>query len=49
MTKLKTSYLRIIAMGFLLMITIGTVLLMLPIASKGGKGISFVDALFTTL
>lgn len=47
MTKLKTSYLRIIAMGFLLMITIGTVLLMLPIASKGGKGISFVDALFT--
>ena len=47
MTKLKTSYLRIIAMGFLLMITIGAVLLMLPIASKGGKGISFVDALFT--
>lgn len=47
MTKLKTSYLRIIAMGFLLMITIGTVLLMLPISSKGGKGISFVDALFT--
>lgn len=47
MTKMKTSYLRIIAMGFLLMITIGTVLLMLPIASKGGKGISFVDALFT--
>lgn len=47
MAKLKTSYLRIIAMGFLLMITIGTVLLMLPIASKEGKGISFVDALFT--
>lgn len=47
MTKMKTSYLRIIAMGFLLMITIGTVLLILPIASKGGKGISFVDALFT--
>ena len=47
MTRLKTSYLRLIALGFLLMIMLGTILLMLPIASRDGKGISFVDALFT--
>lgn len=47
MTRLKTSYLRLIALGFLLMIMLGTILLMLPISSRDGKGISFVDALFT--
>lgn len=39
---------QILVLGFLLIITIGTVLLMLPISSKSGESVGFVDALFTT-
>ncbi len=38
---------RILAVGFALMILFGGILLWLPIASRGGQGISFLDALFT--
>ena len=46
-TKLKTSYVRLIATGFLLMILVGTCLLMLPCATRSGESTSFLDALFT--
>lgn len=39
---------RMIAAGFLIIIMIGTALLMLPAASADGRGISFVDSLFTS-
>lgn len=38
---------RILALGFLLMICAGTLLLSLPFSSATGKSIPFVDALFT--
>lgn len=38
---------RILALGFLTMIGVGTILLSLPLSSATGKALSFVDALFT--
>lgn len=38
---------QIIAVGFLLLILFGTLLLMLPIATVNGQGASFIDSLFT--
>ncbi len=43
------SYARIIAIGFLCMIIIGTALLMLPIASADGRSAPFSEALFTAV
>lgn len=40
---------QVILLGFLMLIATGTVLLMLPIASNGPGGASFLDALFTTV
>ena len=40
---------RKIALGFLVIIFIGTVLLMLPVSSAGGESTNFVDALFTAV
>ena len=37
----------ILVLGFAAIITIGTLLLMLPIATEDGKGLPFIDALFT--
>lgn len=45
--KRKLSHLQIIALGYLLMILTGTLLLMLPIASRSGTAAGFLDALFT--
>ena len=45
--KIKGSYVRLIAIGFALLILIGTVLLSLPIATKSGQGMGLIDALFT--
>lgn len=42
-----TSALRIIPVIFLIIIFMGTLLLMLPAASKSGEGTGFTDALFT--
>lgn len=39
---------RMIAAGFLIIILLGTVLLMMPVASADNTGISFVDSLFTS-
>ena len=38
---------QIIALGFLLLIMIGTLLLMLPVSSRQHGGASFSDCLFT--
>ena len=38
---------RMIAMGFVLLILIGTLLLMLPVSSRGHTGTGFSDCLFT--
>ena len=45
--KAKLSNVQIIALGFFIMILLGTGLLMLPIASAEPGGASFGDALFT--
>jgi len=47
--KRKFSQTRIIALGFITIIAIGTVLLMLPFASKSGESAGFVPALFTAV
>ncbi|MEA4911471.1 MAG: potassium transporter TrkG [Oscillospiraceae bacterium] len=48
MSKLKhMGYPALIALGFLILILTGTLLLMLPFASKDGHTIGFVNALFT--
>ena len=39
---------RMVVLGFLSIILLGTVLLMLPAASATGRGIPFVDSLFTS-
>lgn len=44
---LKMSHVQIIALGFFLIIMIGTALLMLPVSTKNGEGAAFLDALFT--
>ncbi len=41
------SYPKIVALGFILLIMIGTILLMLPIASRDNQSVGFIDALFT--
>ena len=38
---------RALALGFLAIILAGALLLMLPIANRGGRGLSFLDSLFT--
>ena len=39
---------RIIVLGFLIVILLGTILLMLPISINEGENVSFIDALFTS-
>lgn len=46
MTK-RLSRVQTIALGFLLIIAVGTVLLMLPAASRNGESAGFLNALFT--
>lgn len=43
----KLTYVRIIAMGYMLVIVAGTLLLMLPAASSNGESTDFLSALFT--
>ena len=45
--KAKLSSVQIIALGFFIMIALGTALLMLPLSSRAPGGASFLDALFT--
>ncbi len=41
------SYPKIVALGFILLIALGTILLMLPIASRNNQSAGFVNALLT--
>lgn len=43
----RLTYVRIIALGYLLVITAGTLLLLLPAAAKAGEKTDFLTALFT--
>lgn len=45
--KLKLSPVQIIALGFVVMILIGTLLLMLPFSSKSRESLGFFNSLFT--
>ena len=47
--KRKFSQTRIIALGYILIIIVGTLLLMLPAASQSGKSAGFVPAMFTAV
>jgi len=47
MKKVNLQPTQILAIGFAVLIIIGSLLLMLPIASKDGQSLSFIDALFT--
>lgn len=45
--KIRMSTAQIIAGGFLMIILAGTILLMLPAATRTGVSTGFIDALFT--
>ena len=45
--KLKLSTTQAIMLSFLFVILIGSLLLALPISSKNGKAVPYIDALFT--
>ncbi|MCM1226607.1 MAG: Trk family potassium uptake protein [Clostridium sp.] len=49
-TKIKNSitYPKTVALGFLILIAVGTILLMLPAASRGSGSADFTEALFTS-
>lgn len=47
--RVQLSQTQTIALGFFIMILIGTVLLMLPVSSRSGKATPFLDALFTAV
>jgi trk system potassium uptake protein len=46
--EIRRRPIQLLALSFLLMITLGTVLLTLPAATADGRGASLVDALFTS-
>jgi len=48
LTRFKLNPPRILALGFMLLIIIGALLLNLPIASQNGESIGFINALFTS-
>ena len=45
--RIKLSPSQILALGFLIMIFSGAVVLSLPVSNRGGEGIPFINALFT--
>lgn len=45
--KARMSRTRVISLGFFIMITLGTLLLMLPVSSESGEASPFLDCLFT--
>ncbi len=48
-THMKLSNLQIVALGYMLVILLGTLLLLLPISTQAGKTTSVLDALFTAV
>lgn len=47
-SKFKLTALQTLALGFAVIILIGSVLLMLPVANKSGQAIPYLNALFTS-
>lgn len=47
--RIKMTPTRLLVLGYLTIIIIGTVLLLLPIATKGEENASFIDALFASV
>ena len=47
MRKNKVSTTQIIALGFVILVVVGGLLLMLPVASRDGQWTSLIDAMFT--
>lgn len=47
LNKLKSNPSNIIATTFLIVITLGTILFMLPVSTRNGEGLSLIKALFT--
>ena len=45
--KKRISKVQFIALGFLIIILMGTLLLMLPVSSRSGEAAGFLEALFT--
>ena len=45
--KSRLSYVQVIALGYAIIIAVGTLLLMLPFSSVSGESASFSDAFFT--
>lgn len=48
LTRFKLNPPRILALGFMMLIILGAILLNLPIASQNGESIGFINALFTS-
>ena len=46
--KFRLSIWRILALGYLITMVLGSVLLILPFATKAGQSTSYIDALFTS-
>lgn len=46
--KNRITYPKTVALGFLILIAVGTILLMLPIASRAPGSVNFTEALFTS-
>lgn len=49
MKKRRLSHIQFIALGFFIIVAIGTFLLTLPFSTRDGEGASFVSALFTAV
>lgn len=49
MKKRHLSHIQFIALGFLIIIALGTTLLMLPVSTRDGNGASLISALFTAV
>ena len=47
--KIRLTPVRLLALGYLCVIIIGTILLILPFSSKITGSAAFMDALFTTV
>ncbi len=45
--RINISPNRIIALGFIVMILLGSLLLMMPLSGRNGEGLGFIDSLFT--
>ena len=49
MKKRRLSHIQFIALGFFIIVAVGTLLLTLPFSTRDGKGASFISALFTAV